>query len=293
MVVQMSVTLVSCLCLYLIAPSLYPSMDRATGNMHLILKYFPMIGVLFIIGVVCSNQAYIYCNVAFLQFMKEWNIAMVFFFSCIMGSQSCNRVKLAVVMWIIVAACTAITGDMKFSHLGFGIQLLSQLGETSKAVFQEFILGGSELKLDPLTYTLFMVPIVIVSLSVFSALIWTPEMTVLATKWWPYLIANGFCAFLLNITIATVIKRAGAMAFILSGLVKDIVIVCAASYLTHYPLDEQQIIGFTCALCGMGYWGLMGKLPEHPLIAWLPRLLRYEEASKEEQQKLVPNGKKA
>ena len=80
-----------------------------------------------------------------------------------------------------------------------------------------------------------MVPIVIVSLSVFSALIWTPEMTELGKKWWPYLIGNGFCAFLLNITIATVIKRAGAMAFILSGLVKDIVIVCTASYLTNYP----------------------------------------------------------
>ena len=100
---------------------------------------------------------------------------MVFFFSCLVGSQSCNHVKLAVVVWIIVAACTAITGDMKFSHLGFGIQLASQLGETSKTVFQEFILGGSDLKLDPLTYTLFMVPIVIVSLSVFSALIWTAK----------------------------------------------------------------------------------------------------------------------
>ena len=68
-------------------------------------------------------------------------------------------------------------------------------------------MGGSDLKLDPLTYTLFTVPIVIVSLSVFSALIWTPEMTELGKKWWPYLIGNGFCAFLLNITIATVIKR--------------------------------------------------------------------------------------
>ena len=58
---------------------------------------------------------------------------MVFFFSCLVGSQSCNRVKLAVVVWIIVAACTAITGDMKLSHLGFGIQLASQLGMTAAA----------------------------------------------------------------------------------------------------------------------------------------------------------------
>ena len=78
------------------------------------------------------------------------------------------------------------------------------------------------------------------------------------------------------------------MAFILSGSVKDIVIVCTASYLTNYPWDEQQIIGFTRVLYGMAYWGLTGKLPEYPLIAWLPRLPHYEEASKEEQEKLVP-----
>ena len=60
MVVQMSVTLISCLCLYELQPSIYPSKERATGNMHLILKYFPMIVVLFILGVVCSNHAYIF-----------------------------------------------------------------------------------------------------------------------------------------------------------------------------------------------------------------------------------------
>ena len=67
---------------------------------------------------------------------------MVLFFSCPVGSQSSNRVMLAVVVWIIVAACTTITDDIKFSYLGFGILLASQLGETSKTVFQEFILNG-------------------------------------------------------------------------------------------------------------------------------------------------------
>lgn len=288
---QMAVTLVCCLVVYGISPSSFPAMDRALGNMHLIMKYFPFIGVLFIVGVVCSNQAYIYCNVAFLQFMKEWNIALVFFFSVLTGSQILTRVKFAVVLWIIAAACTAITGDMTFSHLGFMIQLCSQLGETSKTVFQEFILGGSDLKLDPLTYTLFMMPITTIVLGVFNFATWTPEMTVGVKKWWPYLIGNGFCAFLLNVTIATVIKRAGAMAFILSGLVKDVVIVCTASYIANYPLDVQQTVGFTFALLGIGYWGLMGKIPTNPFISWLPRLVggpSEPDGSKEEKQSLLP-----
>merc|ERR1719277_654255 len=100
--------------LYLIKPSLFPSMKQATARGFDLSKYFIPVALLFTIGVVCSNQAYIYCNVAFLQFMKEWNVALVFLFSCLAGSQVCDRVKFSVILWIICAACMAVTGDMSF-----------------------------------------------------------------------------------------------------------------------------------------------------------------------------------
>ena len=77
-------------------------------------------------------------------------------------------------------------------------------------------------------------------------------------SWWPYRIGNGSCAFLLNITIATVIKRAGAMAFILFGLVKDIVIVCTASYLTNYTEVASNIMVDLVPLDGIQCRTLLG-----------------------------------
>merc|ERR1719215_1576181 len=107
-------------------------MTKAWENKRTIAKNFAPVSVLFILGVVCSNIAYLYCNVAFLQFMKEWNVALVFFMSCIAGSQVCDRTKFVVLSWIVGFSCMAVTGDMAFSRWGFLIQCCSQLGETTK-----------------------------------------------------------------------------------------------------------------------------------------------------------------
>merc|ERR1719335_520879 len=131
-------------------------MNQALHKQQQVFKYFVPVSFLFVLGVICSNQAYLYCNVAFLQFMKEWNVALVFLFSCLAGSQVCDRVKFAVVLWIVLTACMAVTGDMKFSHLGFVIQACSQLGETTRIVLQEWLLSGSDVRLDPLTYQIFV-----------------------------------------------------------------------------------------------------------------------------------------
>merc|ERR1711957_1129011 len=114
-----------------------------------------------------------------------------------------------------------------------------------------------------------MMPIVTVALAFFNYANWTPEMTAAGQLWWRFLFFNGVCAFMLNVCIAMLIKRAGAMAFILSGLVKDVVIVTAATYISGSPLNIQQKVGFTIALLGIAYWGLKDKLPENPLISWL------------------------
>lgn len=290
-VAHMITTFLCCAVLYLVSPNLFPSMERALAHKDTIARYFPLISVLFILGVVCSNEAYLYCNVAFLQFMKEWNVAMVFFLSCLAGSQVCDRTKFATLVWITVFACVAVTGDLHFSRFGFVIQIMSQLGETSKTVFQEWLLGGSELKLDPLTYLMFMAPIIIVFLCITNAFIWTSAMTHAALASWRPLLGSSLCAFMLNVTIAVILKRAGAMAFILSGLVKDIVIVVSSSFLYKAPLHTQEIVGFALSLAGIGYWGMLKARPDHALVAWLPKLLKccdgYSSLSKDERVPLV------
>merc|ERR1719265_1549454 len=142
--------------------------------------------------------------------MKQSNVAFMFCLSCIVGSQAPDRLKVMLVLWITAGASMAVTGEMKFVLVGFLIQLVSQWSECGKNILQEWILSGSEIKLDPLTYQLFMAPLCLVLLVVGDFFTWQPEMNPHFLEWYPYLIVNALCAFALNVTIATVIKEISA-----------------------------------------------------------------------------------
>jgi drug/metabolite transporter (DMT)-like permease len=263
---HMTVSWISGILLYLTVPSLFPSMNLAKNNKLKILKYFCPLGLLFAIGVVLSNQAYLYCSVAFLQFMKQANVAIMFGLSCLVGSQVCDRLKVSIILWIMAGAATAVTGEVKFVLVGFLIQVGSQLGECMKNILQEYILSGSEIKLDPLTYQIFMCPVCLVVLCFGNFATWDSAIIGQAKLWWPYLLPNAFCAFALNVTIAVLIKQTSAMAFILAGVVKDMVIVCASTFLFGDSLAHQQIFGFSVATSGIFVWSYCKVRPNDPLV---------------------------
>merc|ERR1719313_725465 len=132
-------------------------MSKTEGRRVQLLRSFVPLGGLFALGLACSNKAYLYCNVAFLQFMKEANVALVFPLGSIVGLQQCTRSRLFVLGWSLVGACMAVHGEVHFVVVGFVVQVFSQLGECGKTVLGEWIMQGK--KLDPLTYTMFMSPI--------------------------------------------------------------------------------------------------------------------------------------
>jgi drug/metabolite transporter (DMT)-like permease len=263
---HMTVSWISGLLLYFLVPSLFSSMSVAKKNKLQIIKFFGPLGLLFAIGVVLSNQAYLYCSVAFLQFMKQTNVALMFGLSCLVGSQVCDRMKVLIIMWIMAGAAMAVEGEVKFVLVGFLVQVGSQLGECMKNILQEYILSGSEIKLDPLTYQLFMCPVCLLVLCVGNFFTWDPAIIVQAKQWWPYLIPNALCAFFLNVTIAVLIKQTSAMAFILAGVVKDMVIVCASTYVFGDSLARQQVMGFTVATTGIFIWSYCKVQPDSPLV---------------------------
>merc|ERR1719210_1227778 len=99
-----------CNILYLVKPSLYPSMEYTQGKKLQLLKWFAPLGILFAIGLFGSNQAYLYCSAAFLQFMKEANIVLVFALSCFVGLNSWTRPKLVNMVWIIIGTSISVKG---------------------------------------------------------------------------------------------------------------------------------------------------------------------------------------
>lgn len=270
---HMTVSLTCGALLYCVAPGLFPSMAETQGNRTQILKYFAPLALLFAVGVVLSNQAYMYCSVAFLQIMKQGNVSIVFGLSCLAGSQVCDRLKLLLVVWVVCGAGLGVTGEIHFVWLGFIVQLLSQICESCKSVLQEWILRGSDVKLDPLTYNLFMAPCCLVVLAVGNVLAYDPLIPERFLAHWHLLLPNAFVAFMLNVVIALVIKHASAMGFMMAGVTKDMVIVVSSAYVFREALAPQQILGFSIATVSIGLWSLLKISPDSSVMVALSRLV--------------------
>jgi len=106
------------LCLYSCAPKLYPTMNNALANKTKLFKYILPLGLLFATALYCSNKAYSYSSVAFLQFIKESNVVLMFFLSCLVGLQMFSWRKVGILSVVIAGCYLCITGEMNFLMLG-------------------------------------------------------------------------------------------------------------------------------------------------------------------------------
>lgn len=263
---HMAMTLFWSIFLFWMKPSMYSAMPQTEGRRTSLLRWFLPLGWLFAIGLIGSNKAYQYCNVAFLQFMKEANVVVVFALGSLIGLQQCTRSRFVVLVWILFGACMAIRGEVQFVWFGFVVQTISQLGECGKTVLGEWIMRESSLKLDPLTYTMFMSPVCLSILVVMTALTWEHEITVRLAQWWHLLLPNACLAFLLNVMVAMIIKECNAVSFMLIGLVKDMVIVLASVLLFGELVVREQLYGFAVCLGGILFWSYMRIEPKSPIV---------------------------
>jgi len=263
---HMACSLMLCSLFYLVRPSAFPGMAATEGKRQDLLCWFAPIGLTFAISLFASNQAYIYANVTFLQFMKEGNVILSFLISCAVGLQVMNRVKFANIVWIVTFSGFCVSGEMNFVWIGFVVQLVSQLAECSRVVLGECVLSGSSLKLDPLTYTLFAAPTCLVVLILGNFFTWNQEIIPRAQQYWHLLLPNAMLAFVLNVLVATVIKEASAVGFILTGMVKDIVLVIVSSIAFGETVTVQQASAFVMILMGILFWSLSKAMPDHPMV---------------------------
>lgn len=273
-----------CACLYLVRPQLLPSLSdpeqRVAIDRDLFLKGALPIAVLFSIQLVLSNTAYLHSSVAFLQMMKEANLVLVYTFSLMAALERFDWCSVRVLAVVVVATLLTIHGEVNFSLLGFTLQVSSQFFESLKIVLQAMLLCNAGKKLDALTYVLLVMPLCFVVLSnlLFVLLfVWpnehfpTPQWSDMVA-WWPHLLANACLAFSLNVVIALFVKHSSAVAFILTGILKDSMIVCAGGLLLHEVVSLLQVLGFTLQLCTILTWSLMKTFPQQFEDGVLPGL---------------------
>lgn len=252
---MMVTTLFSCI-LYACAPQLYPTMQNALENKGKVLKYIAPLGLMFSIALFCSNQAYQYSSVAFLQFCKEGNVALVFFLSCLIGLQTFSWEKVGVLSVVVMGCSLCAHGEIHFVMWGLALQLTSQVAESSKNLTAELVMSGAGMKLDVLTFVSWQAPCSLIPL-LFAISMSSSNMTVLTDLglYWPHVLGNASLAFLLNVAIAMTLKRLSTLAFVIIGIVKDIVIVAASAAVFHDPISNMQVGGFAVTICGIAMWG--------------------------------------
>jgi len=145
------------------------------------------------------------------------------------------------------------------------------------------VMTGAGMKLDPLTFVAFQAPCSLVPLLV--ALLFHPghvEAFAHLQEHWMILLANTVVAFLLNIAIAITLKRLSALAFVIVGLVKDIMIVVCSAHILGEVVSAMQWLGFGITILGLALWSHV-KLSERAEAAEAAR----------EVEKLISKDKKA
>jgi drug/metabolite transporter (DMT)-like permease len=280
---HMAVTSMMSLLLYGLAPQLFPSMVTVKGNMTSVLKYICPLGCLFAFALLFSNIAYTYSTVAFLQFCKEANVAIVFIMSCVVGTQVFSLTK-AGILSVVIAGCTlCVDGELQFVWIGLIVQLASQFAECSKNLLAEVVMSGAGLKLDVLTFVMFQAPCSLAPLLIGFVAQWTPQVGQDFIRMWPLLLVNALVAFLLNVLIALTLKKLSALAFVIIGVLKDIVIVVSSSIIFLDPISHMQCVGFVITLTGMVLWS-QHKIQEQAQSQAAKKL---DSAEPSEQQKLL------
>ena len=260
--------------LYLVFPSLFPSLTdperKVAVDRDLILKGALPIAIFFAGQLALSNTAYLHSSVAFLQMMKEANLALVYTFSLAVALEKFHWRSASILVLVVFATALTIHGELFFSWTGFFFQGSSQLFECTKIVLQAMLLSSAGKKLDALTYVMLVMPLCAVFLSMMlGVLIWVHPNEHMAVPdwntvmlWKGHLFMNSCVAFCLNVVIALFVKHSSAVAFILAGVVKDAMIVFAGVVVLSEVISGLQTFGFIMQLGLIMVYSLAKTFPD-------------------------------
>jgi len=256
-----------CACLLYLIP--YTS-SRLFGRVRVVLdqptklltRLIPL-SIAFAGTVVLSNEAYRYCSVPFLQMCKELNVVMVYTVALVLGLEKFAAPQATILLVVLIGCTMAIHGEVKFIWFGFMVQMLSQFCEVTKITLQSILLSKSGFGLDPMTTVLFMCPLCLLTVSTMLAFTYHEGIGAAFLDLWPHLALNCVNAFMLNVSVAVVIKVCNGIGFVLAGILKDILIVSSAAVFFSAHLTAFQVTGFAIATAGILVHSVMKSASEN------------------------------
>ncbi|CAK0894476.1 unnamed protein product [Prorocentrum cordatum] len=264
----------------LLCPSAFATGDAKAGTEPLTLRTALRLGVpvaaMQAVGMAAGNVAYMLLSVSFVQMVKAWTSACVYLVGCTMGVHTWSVAVAKTIAVITLGLTLASLGELNFNLLGFFAQVVSLAAEGFRINLLETRLKSNGYRLNPLSSLMVFAPIIMVFLSVMS-LLFEPEgvsVTQIEKVGREALLANALLAFFLNISIFVVIQRASGLAFALSGVLKDVLIILGSVIVFDTTLTGTQMLGYSIAVGGLQAYSVVTKAPEAFEAGVVPELWR-------------------
>ncbi|KAI8816573.1 DUF250 domain membrane protein [Fimicolochytrium jonesii] len=212
------------------------------------------IGLSFSISLILCNSAYMYLSVAFIQMIKSSTSVMVLVISWILGVSKPNRAVLLPVLVIVSGVFIASLGELAFSWIGIFIQFGGTFTEAVRLVLMQQLLSSYDM--NPLTSLYYFAPICAVMNGVAFYIFEYPTLTskYFAAVGAVNLVANGYVAFALNISLVLLIGKTSSLVVCLSGVGKDMILVVVSSIIWSTPFTMLQLYGYSLALGGLVWY---------------------------------------
>mmetsp|Transcript_41459 Transcript_41459/g.56518 ORF Transcript_41459/g.56518 Transcript_41459/m.56518 type:complete len:298 (-) Transcript_41459:201-1094(-) len=209
-----------------------------------------------------SNLAYLYISVSLIQMIKASNTVWTYLWTVGMGLAIFNKYEALNLGFIGVGIAITCTGAANGSMTGMSIQLAGIIIEALRLAMLQLVTQQHGFKLSPITALYYIAPASVPLLLAIAVA--NGEVSSLMSLGWNFplwmMVTNMMLAFSLNFIGILVIKRMSAVAYVLSGVCKDIILVTMGGVIWSEVITDQQICGYAIALTGLAYYNYSSKM---------------------------------
>lgn len=254
-------------------PHLYPSLTdpekRKAIDVELLVKgLFPMAGIFASISVF-NNAALMWGSVVFLQLVKQSGIVFIYLGALVCSLTKFEWVRFQLLFLVFVGSIMTMAGNLDFMVLPFAVQLVGVVLDAALVTLQAVILTDKSKAIDPMTFTLLVMPIsfVMTSLTMLLAKIFVPHPSFQLPEArqvidnLPLILASAVTAAMLNVFRAGLLQVASSVGYILTCRLKDIAIVIVGVLTFDDTLGRQQIAGFSLQTVSITAYSLISVYP--------------------------------
>ncbi|KAL2205977.1 TPT-domain-containing protein [Sarocladium strictum] len=207
-------------------------------------------------ALICSNTAYLYLSVPFIQMLKGLSPVFVLFLTWLWSLKQVTTSDIFSILVITGGVMLASFGELEFSWLGTTIHLTGLGCEALRVVMIQALLNDEGHEVGPLLGLYYFAPACAALNLLFASITELPQITLadFAKVGWPLLLLNGAVAFLVNMSSITLIGRISALLLNLTGIAKNILLIGLSVVIWGDAISHLQIFAYSVTLLAITWY---------------------------------------